>query len=484
MSRHLASVPDTVLRDGVYIRVSAVMGRADERFLSPEIQRESIDRARLRGGPSRVVEEWRDIDVSTARTAAADREGLQGALSAAREGRIDRLWFLTLDRFDRDTSALRTFDEVAASGVELWTEAGRLDMETAEGYLSTSMQLAIARYQRDRIGKSWKQTHEHRVARGLPHTGKPKFGYVYDRERRLHLPDPGTGPVLAEAYRRYVAGDTVYAMVRWLNAAGYRTTEGNPWSDRTLRRVMDSGFAAGFVPYRGDMHPGAHEPLIDQVTWEAFNAARGRRRVSSNTERSQYLLSGLVRCACGSAMNAGLYGHAREPKYRCKAARDEGRHPGGYVMARFVEQHVVAWLEEVAADVEHASDLALAAVAKVARRREDARALGREVAALDAQLVRLTRQLVEERVPEAAFEAARDGILADRAALEERRAVAVREAGAAAAAWPQEAATALLSDWDTLSVPARREALHRLIARIVVTPGRPRGVIDIVPAWV
>ncbi len=481
--RHLEPVPDPVLRDGIYIRVSAVMGRADERFLSPDIQREAIDRMRLRGLASRVVDEWRDIDVSTARVKAANRPGLQAALTAAREGRIDRLWFLTLDRFDRDTAALKTFDEVAASGVQLWAESGRVDVETPEGYLSTTMQLAIARYQRDRIGKSWKQTHEHRIAQGLPHSGKPKWGYVYDPARRMFDPDPVTGPVLADLYRRYVAGETVYAMVRWLNAAGHTTTSGGPWSDRSLRRVMDAGFAAGFVPYQGRLHPGVHEPLIDAVMWEQFNAARVRRRVTSNTERSPYLLSGLVRCVCGSSMNAGQFGAARQPKYRCKAAHEQNRHPGGYIMAAFVEREVVTWLGEVAADVDQASDRAIAAAAKVNRRREDAKALGREIAALDEQLVRLTRQLASGVVPEKAFVAARDGILTDREALEGRRDAAQRDAVEAGSTRPQEDAAALLRDWVLLSVPARREALRRLIRHVIVTPGRPRGTVDVVPAW-
>ena len=481
--RRLSVAPEPVLRDGVYVRVSAVMGRADERFLSPEIQQEAIDRARGRGPASRVVEVWQDIDVSTARVKAADRPGLQAALTAAREGRIDRLWFLTLDRFDRDTGALRAFDEIAALGVELWTEVGRIDVETPEGYLSTTMQLAIARYQRDRIGKAWKQTHLHRIERGLSHSGKARFGYRYDRDKRLHVPDPVTGPLLAELYQRYIAGETVYALVRWLNERGFATTEGKPWSDRSLRRVMDAGFAAGILTFNGEEYPGAHEPLIDAATWEAFCAARDGRRRTVNTERSQYLLSGMVRCSCGSSMTAGQYGANREPKYRCKAAKEQGRHAGGYVMAGYVEGEVLAWLQGVAADVDAAVDLSLAAAGKASRRRDDARVLERELASLDEQLVRLTVDLASGLVPEAAYAAARDVIGGKREAVAARLAEVRRLAQAPRSDRPQAAAAALLRDWDLLPVPQRREALRRLVARVVVTPGRPRAVVEVVPSW-
>lgn len=482
--RRLSVAPEPVLRDGVYVRVSAVMGRTDERFLSPDIQQEAIDRARGRGPASRVVEVWQDIDVSTARVKAANRSGLQAALSAAREGRIDRLWFLTLDRFDRDTGALAAFDEIAALGVELWTEAGRVDVETPEGYLSTTMQLAIARYQRDRIGKAWKQTHIHRIQRGLSHSGKARYGYRYDRELRLHVPDPVTGPLLAELYQRYIAGETVYAMVRWLNERGFTTTENKPWSDRSLRRMMDAGFAAGILTFNGQDYPGAHEPVIDAETWKAYCAARdGRRRGQTNVERSQYLLSGMVRCSCGSSMTAGQYGARREPKYRCKAAREQGRHLGGYVMANYVEAAVLAWLEQVAADVDAAVDLSLAAASKAVRRRDDAGALERELVVLDEQLVKLTVDLASGLVPEVAYIAARDQIAGKRDAVAARLAEVRRQVQAPRSERPQAAAAALLRDWELLPVPQRREALRRLVSRVIVTPGRPRAQIEVVPTW-
>lgn len=467
----------------MYIRVSAIMGRSDERFLSPEIQRDAIDRARGRGPASRVVDEWRDIDVSTARVKAADRPGLQAALAAAKAGHIDRLWVLTLDRFDRDTAALRTFDDVSAAGVELWAEAGRIDVDTAEGYLSTTMQLAIARYQRDRIGKAWKQTHEHRVARGLPHSGKPKWGYQYDLEQRLHLPDPATGPVLADLYARYTAGETVYALVRWLNDQDVVTLEGNPWSDRSLRRMLDSGFAAGLIPFRGDLHPGAHTPVITGEQWQAFQAARAARRTSTNTERSQYLLSGLVRCACGSSMTAGQYGARREPKYRCKAAKESGRHPGGYVMAHYVEGEVLAWVTRLARDVDAATDAASLAMVRAERRRDDAGLLEAEVVALDEQLLTATRHLVSGVVDERAYELLRADSESRRADLQGRVEQARTDATRAAIPDPGRVAASLLATWDLRSVPLRRAALASLIDRVVVTPGRPRAQVEVVPVW-
>lgn len=484
MTRHLSPVPDAVLRDGRYVRVSAVMGRTDERFLSPEIQCESIDRARLRGPASRIVDTWRDIDVSTARVKIADRPGLQAALTAARDGRIDRLWVLTLDRFDRDTGALKVFDEIAALGVELWTEAGRLDMDTAEGYLSTTMQLAIARYQRDRIGKAWRQTHQHRLERGLPHSGKARAGYVYDLEQRLHVPDPVSGPALAEVYRRYVSGESIYSLVRWLNDIGVTTTEGNPWRDRVLRRNLDSGFAAGVLTYAGVTYDGVHEPLISRDLWAQYQACRVARRVHVNTERSQYVLSGLVRCGqCGGAMVAGQYGANHQPKYRCSTAKESGNHAGGYVMASFVEGLVLDWLRGVAVDVDTSVDLGKVLQSQRARRAVDVTVARREVDELEGQVQQLVRHLVSGRLTEAEFDRAATENRAAQDELRARIAAAELELALPAVTAPTVLAADLLADWDVLPIAMRRELLRRLIARVEVTTGRPRASVVVVPRW-
>lgn len=483
MTRRLSVAPEPVLRDGVYVRVSAIMGRSDERFLSPEIQQEAIDRTRGRGPASRVVEVWQDIDVSTARVKAADRNGLQSALAAAREGRIDRLWFLTLDRFDRDTGALKAFDEIAELGVELWTEAGRIDVETPEGYLSTTMQLAIARYQRDRIGKAWKQTHQHRLERGLTHSGKDRYGYTYDLEARMHVPDPDTGPLLAECYRRYTAGETVYSLIRWLNGEGHRTQAGGPWSDRSLRRVMDSGFAAGIVTYGDQIYDGIHEKLITTKEWGEFCAARDLRRRPTNYERSQYLLSGLLRCSCGSSMNGGQHGTHKRAKYRCKAAKETGRHPGGYVLADYVERLILEWLAGVADKLDDAIDLTQAATVKASKRRDDVGRLSAAVDAVDEKLMRLTEGLISDLIPEPTYKATRDRLLTEREDKTARLTEAKLLVAAPTAGKPRQIAASLLRDWDLLGIPQRREALRRLIERIVITPGKPRAGVQIIPSW-
>lgn len=474
----LHPVPDTPPRAVLYLRQSTHR----EESISLELQEAAgRDYAQKRGY---VVTEVLSDPGLSGRTWA--RPAVQKALSLIEDRAADVIvvWkWSRLARNRRDWAV--AVDTIEAAGGRLESSTEAVDTTTSTGRLARGMLAEIAAFESDRIGDGWREVHARRIKAGLPANGKPRWGYVYDTTAKVHRPDPATGPVLAQLYSRYVAGESVYSLVRWLNAAGHKTspgygTSGGPWSDRSLRRVLDSGFAAGLITVAGERIEGAHEPLISGELWEAYQVARGARRVTRSSERSQYLLSGMVRCSCGSPMTGGQFSSGRVPKFRCKAGKEQGRHDGGYVTMSLVEAEVLAWLEELAAEVSDAAAQEVISAARTRRHAVDERALEREEAAVHEQIMRATRGHVEGLIPDAAY---RQVIaeLQDRASMLEARRLAARVAGREAAA-PTVAAD-LLADWDVLAVEVRRASLRRLIDRIIVTPGRPRSTIRIVPTW-
>ena len=79
MTRRLNAVPDAMRRDGAYIRVSAVMGRAGDDLLSPSIQLDSITAASARDGGT-VVEVWNGRYGNKMKTQAMTYAEIQAAL--------------------------------------------------------------------------------------------------------------------------------------------------------------------------------------------------------------------------------------------------------------------------------------------------------------------------------------------------------------------------------------------------------------------
>lgn len=492
MTSRLRAVPDPPRR----LRALSLIRVSKERLgmVSPEIQRTAItDYAQVRG--YEVVAELEGLDESGSRTRSAWWARLDQAVGMVEAGQVDVVLVWKFSRAARHRLKWATaLDRIEQAGGQLESATEQIDASTAVGGLARGMLGEINVFEARRTGEGWKEAHANRVGKGKPATGKPKFGYVYDLEEQLHVPDPVTGPVLADLYRRYVAGESVYQLVRWLNGHGHKTTAGGVWSDRSLRRVLDSGFASGRFMAGGDskrgiaptLHDGVHQALIDEDLWQAYQDARGLRRARpARSERSQYLLSGLVRCTrCGGPMVAGQYGRARRPKYRCKNGKESGPEvcTGGYVMAGFVEDQVFGWLQEQAADVDTARDAAAAAGVRRTSVEDEVTRLSRQLASVEASLQRLVVSQAKDPVPDSVYKAARAELEEEHAGLVESLESSQREVRRSVLD-PGAVARGLVESWETRPVEHRREVLRSLVRAVWVTTGRPRAEVVVDPVW-
>lgn len=466
----LRSVPDSPPRAVLYLRQS--ISREDS--ISLDLQ-EAAGREYCRGAGYEVVAVKADPGIS-GRT--WKRAAVVETMTMVEAGEADVvvLWkWSRLSRSRRDWAV--AVDKVESLGGRIESSTEQVDVTTATGRFARGMLAEMAAFESDRIGEVWKEVHASRLAEGLTPTGKPKFGYEWDPDVKIHRPDPEAGRVLAEAYSRYVAGESFHTLVRWLNNAGARTTAGGPWSDRSLRRVMDAGFAAGWIPWHGQLHPGAHDALIDADLWQAYTDARETRRsVPARTKRSQYVLSGLVRCGlCDGPMVANIRYGGRTSNYRCSRAKSQGPTgcTAGYVGIEVVEEGVMDWLRDMADAVDRKRVEAQGKVARRVDREAEARRAVRELAKKDEAIGRLTRFLGEELIGPTEYRVACTELEEEKARLAERVESLAREARAVVEDRPALARD-LLARWKIIQVEARREMLGRLIDRVVVTTG-PRG---------
>lgn len=501
MQRRLRTVPEAAPRALGLVRQS----KERDGSISPAIQITAIRDCAARRGydlqPTPDGEEFLvGLDESGSQERSAWWKKLEQAVGWVEQGLFDVVVVWEFSRTARHRLRwAQAVDRVERAGGRIESATEQVDASTSAGRFQRGVLAEMHAYRAEAIGDGWKAAHEQRVKSGRPHSGKPKWGYVYDPEQRLHVPDrDGQGPVLADLYRRYVAGESVYQLVRWLNGHGWRTLTGGLWSDRSLRRVLDSGFAAGWFNAGGDpkrgiaptLHQGVHEPLIEEELWQAYLDARAARRVlPPRVERSAYLLSGLVRCAkCGRSMvaswsdpglklnkrNGRRYSNGRATLwFRCKAGKEKGPAAcvGGYVKADILEGQVLGYLRGWAGLVDEGARSKTVMSARRSLLEVEADRLAREAARVQEALVRLVVSNAEDPLPPAVFRQSREELEARAVELEaaaESAAVASRRA----ARDPARAAADLLERWDRLPVAGRREILRGLIDCVLVRTGR------------
>lgn len=144
-----------------------------------------------------------------------------------------------LDRFARDVAgmldALRAFSR---RGVELHVVGrGRIETESASGFLTTSIEGVLAEHYRRVISEKTRdalarlKANGHRVSRFLP------YGYTDDGAGRLVV-DADEQAVLAQIGVLYAGGLSLRAVSRALAEGGVVARNGRPFAARTLSRLV------------------------------------------------------------------------------------------------------------------------------------------------------------------------------------------------------------------------------------------------------
>ncbi len=479
-----------------YVRVST----AREDMISPEIQRDSIARYAVQSGLV-LAETVQDLDLSGR---SVVKRSIGAIVDRVEAGLLEVIIVYNFARFGRNTrEALVNIARVEAAGGQVVSATEPVDPDTAIGRYSRTNLLALAEMQSDMIGDGWRSAMDHRVRRGLPGSGRPRYGYVYHRAavaagrlcpqgcgpgdcRTGYAVDPATGPVLARMYRRYVAGDGLGKIAHWLNESRVPTPRGRAWTPGTVSEKLDSGFGAGLVLALGQLHPGAHVAVILPEEWQAYRERRASLApVAPRSRDLRWDLAGLARCGrCGGPMTASSQGRDGSLYLlRCNAERLSGKAvcQGGGIKRATAEAAVLAWLARYADPIEAAARKALEdepPSPAVPDGHGERLRLEKSIRDRRRGIERLA-DAVAQGMPVDEYVAARTRWQTD---LDRDLAeLAAQDAEVPAAPPPTRVAT-LLGTWPELTVRARRDVLGLLIQAVLIHPaGRGPDRVEVVP---
>ena len=275
-----------------YIRVSRV-GKRDG-YQSPDEQRRVIAAVAASKGVAlglEVVEE----DVSGSR--AAEERGLERLLARAERDESEGLIVAFQDRLSRGSliETSRVWERLGRAGARLLTGDG-LDSAAPGQELLFNVRAAIARDQWQRYRDGWARTCEGMVARGAHHCAQPPLGYRKGEGGRLEPSEDADR--VREMFRRRVAGASHSELARWLGMS----TQG-------VQKALRNRAYLGEARYGAAVAEGAHEPLVDRLTFDRAGASRGRGvRVSrTGAVAGGSLAAGLATCSvCGRRLASSV----------------------------------------------------------------------------------------------------------------------------------------------------------------------------------
>lgn len=147
----------------------------------------------------------------------------------------------------------------------------------------------------------------------------PSFGYRV--EKNVLVPVPEEAALVRSIFDRFIAGEGIYPIAKWLNNMGVKTHRGNKFENRTVEYILRNPVYIGKMRWnpagrtRRDfsneniiLADAEHEPLISQETWDAAQKqmalvkAQWKYHGRPVTEHKRWM-SGLIRCSeCGGTL--------------------------------------------------------------------------------------------------------------------------------------------------------------------------------------
>lgn len=435
-------------------------------------------------------EGWDVVEVITETGSASRYARSTGARSrwgdvtaAVASGRVDVLLTWEASRATRQLAEYAELADLCAEHGVRWGYSGQVhDLSTRDARFRTGLDALLAQDESARTSERLQRSTRARAVAGRPH-GKLPYGYrrEYDPQSGALLrqvPDEEQAPVVREAARRVLAGESLRGIAADLTRRGVpiprparSRVRAEAWLPSTVRRVVMSPTSAGLRVHRGEVVGDAAWPALisredhDRIVQLMTEPGRNRRLTADSTAR--HLLSGIATCGlCGGRLRH-LAHRSRRPAYTCDDCMRVGR------AVEPLEEHVTRVVLALLARVDPAG------LDSPGPELQDARD---DLAALEQRLEGFTTAAADGDVSPAAL-----------ARIEARLLPQVRDARARvrALAVPSGIDAAAVEDpqvwWEAASLEQRR-ALLRAAVRVVVHPSpatrsfRPEYV-EVSPAW-
>jgi site-specific DNA recombinase len=358
--------PARPVRCAIYTRKSTTEG-LDSDFNTLDAQRESSEhyiRAQAHQNWTILPGRYDDGGFTGANT---ERPALQRLLDDIERGEIDLVVVYKVDRLSRSLlDFARLMERFDKKGVGFVSVTQNFDTSTSMGRLVLNILLSFAQFERELISERTRDKIQAARRRGKWTGGQVSLGYRIDPEGRGLTVIPEEAEVVRTVFDLYLQTNSIGYVTERLNDLGFstkrhvskkgKTRGGRRWHKSAVYQILKNPLYVGKIRGADDqLHPGQHEPLVSLAAFEKVAASMserstGRLRTSRKTE---YVLTGLLRCApCGAAMTSAR-GTSRNGKayryYRCVHQQNNGGHcPTGLLPAAEIEDAVVAQVKEVA----------------------------------------------------------------------------------------------------------------------------------------
>jgi site-specific DNA recombinase len=250
-------------------------------FNSLDAQREACE-AYIK---SQAHEGWRLIpgryDDGAFSGASLDRPALQQLLADVQASRIDIVLVYKVDRLTRSLADFAKLIELFdVHGVSFVSVTQSFNTSSSMGRLTLNVLLSFAQFERELIGERVRDKIAASKRKGLWVGGPVPLGYAAVDKKIVVVATEAEA--VRTIFARYLELGSIRALAQDLDRRGIRsklrrrstgrTVGGGRFGVGALAYLLKNRFYIGELVYRGEVHHGEHEPILDSALFEAVGA--------------------------------------------------------------------------------------------------------------------------------------------------------------------------------------------------------------------
>ena len=347
-----------IRRCAIYTRKSTSVG-LEQDFNSLDAQREACAAyIKKQPGWSLLADLYDDGGFTGANI---ERPAFQRLLTDIDARRIDVVVVYKVDRLSRSLlDFAKLMERFSRSGASFVSVTQNFSTADAMGRLTLNMLMSFAEFEREMIGERTRDKIAAARRKGKWTGGPIPLGYTV-KDKRL-LVDEAEAVLVREIFTLYLEQRSALAVARILNERRPASTEGDgdtrasrPWTNADVLRLIRTPIYAGYIRSHGELYDGEHEAVVDRETFARAQALLdgNSRKMNDPSRNPNYILRGLLRCACcGSAFTpaSSRRGRTVYRYYRCLKRDKQGSQacPSSPLPADAIETYVIDRLREVA----------------------------------------------------------------------------------------------------------------------------------------
>src|SRR5262249_13059578 len=223
--------------------------------------------------------------------ASLERPAVQQLLADVRGGQIDIVLVYKVDRLTRSLADFAKLIELFdAHDVSFVSVTQSFNTSSSMGRLTLNVLLSFAQFERELVGERVRDKIAASKRKGLWVGGPVPLGYAAVDQKIVVV--AAEAAAVRTIFARYLELGSMRLLAQDLDRRGIRskprrlstgrTIGGGRFGVGALAHLLKNRFYIGEVVYRGEVHRGEHEPILDSPLFEAVQAklaaqARARR---------------------------------------------------------------------------------------------------------------------------------------------------------------------------------------------------------------